>query len=154
MNFHSPFDAAVHRIFFIERKVVPGIGPQQENDFFERAFVFNLWGRRWFDGRDVFKDRNELFGQLAGRSYHIGPHRIDGISGHAVKPCCFWFLHHHDPVFFFDGLDSQTAVGAHARKDNTDGKLLMVVGKRAQEKINRKAQPSCFCWFKKVKRSF
>ena len=27
----------------------------------------------------------------------------------------------------------------------------LVVGKRAQEKINRKAQSSCFNWFKQVK---
>ena len=44
VNVHAPFDPAVDGAFLVERKVVAGLGPKQDENFLQCALILLLQG--------------------------------------------------------------------------------------------------------------
>ncbi len=148
---HAPFDAAVDGALFIGRKIVAGLGPEQDEHLLERALGLALPSRIGLnDQRDVLKVLDDPARQLLRRGDHIGQAGVNGATRHAVELGRGRRLHEDHPGFLLDGPKAQRAVGAHAREDDPDAAGLAVVGQGAEEKIDRQAQPPRGCRLQQV----
>ena len=82
-------------------------------------------------------DPHEFSGYfIRGQDEIRGPGRC-GALGHAVIFCRLFVLGQDDPALGLYGPDAQRTVGAGPRKDDTDGILSLVLGKRPEKRINR-----------------
>jgi len=89
----------------------------------------------------------EIGDDLAGKVFdgrdHIGqPGRPIHAARHGVELGRGQRLHKNRPRVLLDGPDPERAIRPHARKDHADAPVALVVGQRAQEKIDGQAQPA------------
>ena len=139
---HAPLDAAAYGVFLVLGKVVTRLGAQQDEDLFQR--VFGLGGRR----RERARRSSERVGDvghepprhLGRRQYIVHQAGVDGTVRHAVVLGGLGVLRHRHAAFALDRPQAQGPVAAGPREHDADGPLVLVLGQRAEEKVNRQAQ--------------
>ena len=118
-----------------------GLSAQQDKDLLQR--VLGL-GRRNGCGPGRIAEGmgdigHELGGHLGRRKLVIHQARGNGAAWHAVVFGGCGVLGHDHAALALDGPHAQGAVAAGARKHDADGPLVLVLGKGAEEKIDRQA---------------
>ena len=143
MNAHAALDPAIEGVPLVKRKVVARVGAQQDDHLFQGALrlVFQHCFRPR-DERGALQIGDDLLRQFLRRGHDVRQPGVDGAARHAVEFGRGRLLHQHHAGFFLDGPQPQRAVGTHAREDHADAVLLPVLRQRAEEKIDRQAQPA------------
>ena len=101
MDAHPPFDAAADRVVLVAGKVVPGVGPQEDEHLLQRGGRFALGQIAIFAGpRDVVDVLDQFGGEFFGRGHVIHQPGVDGAAGHAVILGRGRVLHHGHPASF------------------------------------------------------
>ncbi len=141
VNAHAPLDPAVHGVLLVQREVLAGLGPQQDEDFLQGALVLLLQRALCLgDDEGVPEIVDDLSGQLLRRGHQVGQPGLDGAPGHAVELGRGRLLHQRHSRLFLDGPQPHRAVRAHAGEDDADAALLPVLGQGAEEEIDRETQ--------------
>ena len=140
---HAPLDPAIEGVPLVERKVVAGVGAQQDDGLFQGALRL-VFQRRFGPGdqRSALEIGEDLPRQLLRRGHDIRQPGVNRAARHAVEFGRGRLLHQHHARLFLDGAQTQRAVGAHAGKNHADAVLLLVLRQGAEEEINRQAQPA------------
>ena len=102
VNTHAPLDPAVDGVLLVERKVVAGLGAQQDDDFFQGALRLVFPGVGLGEDEHVPEIVNDLSGQVLRRGYQVGQPGINGAPGHAVELGRGRLLHQRQSRLFLD----------------------------------------------------
>jgi hypothetical protein len=151
---HAAFDPAVEGVSFVERKVMAGVGAQQDDRLFQRTLrlVFQRLSGA-VNQRSALQIGEDPPGQIVHGGHNIRQPRVNHAARHAVEFGCRGILHQHHARILFDGPQPQRAVGAHARENNANAVFLLVLRQGAEEEINRQAQSARRCRFEQVQDS-
>ncbi len=138
---HPPLDASVDGAHLVEREVVAGVRPEQDEDLLEGAQLLVLEDdlRRPYVGRVLFVG-DDAGGQLVGGRDHVREPRLDGALGHARELRGRQRLDEGGPRLLLDGAQAERAVRAHAREHDADAALLPVLGQRTEEEVDRQVE--------------
>ena len=139
---HSPFDAAQNRRAFVIGKIVSGVQAKLRKNIADRLlllfgllFRFNRKSNR-FTISPILDDFGGNLGDIQNLVNQIRrnrvPHHI-AILGFARILC------KHRAAVFLDALQTHRTVRARPRQNNANRLLVMRLGKRAKENINRRA---------------
>ena len=139
---HAPFDAAVQGVFFVERKIMPGLAAQHQHHFLQAALVVvgQIQRRPGNQQRDVLDVGRDPVGQFVGRRHHVGEAGVDRAPWHGVELGRGRVLHKHGAGLFLDRAQAERAVRAHAGEDHADALVLPVIGQGAEKGVNRPTQ--------------
>ncbi len=140
---HAALDAAVDGAALVEREVVAGLRLEEHEDLLEAAlrFVFELQVLAG-DVRRVLPVGDDLGGQILGGGHHVGQAGLDRAARHPVELGGGDRLHEGDAGLLLDRPQPERAVGAHPREDHPDAALLLVLGERAEEEVDRQVEPA------------
>ena len=140
MNTHPSFYTTIDGVLFVEKEIVTGLGPQQDEDFLQGALILLYEGKlRLGNDQGVTKISDNFAGDLLHRSDDIGESGPDRTARHAVKFGGYRILHQHHSRFLLDRFQPQSAVGTHTGKDDPDTPCLSIFGQRAKEEIDGEA---------------
>ena len=144
MDAHAPFDAAIKGVLFVERKVVAGVGAQEDDRLLQGALrlVFENHGFRPANQRRASQVGNDLPRQFIRRCHNVRQPRVHRAARHRVKFGRGRFLDQHHARLLFDGAQAERAVGTHPRKNHPDAVFLLVLRQGTEKEINRQAQPA------------
>ena len=141
---HAALDAAVNGAGLVLRKIVPGLGPQQDEDIFQCAAVGGgqRTGRVWQSAQGMGDISHELRRHFGGWQFKV--HQAGGQRAlwHAIEFSGGRALHHHHAALRLDFAHPLGSVAAGAREHDTDGALLLVRGQRGKQKVDRQAVPA------------
>ena len=124
---HAPLDPAIHGVLLVKGKIVACLRPQQDHDLFEGAMAFILPGQSGAgDEGHVVEKGDDLAGQGLHRGDDVRQPGLHGTAGHAIELGRGRVLHKDHARLLLDGLETQRAVRAHARKNDADAVILRV----------------------------
>ena len=136
---HAPLHAADKCASLVLRKIVTGLGAQQDEDLFQPAFGFGD-RKNGRDGRfsESARDVGDELGWHPGRRQHV-VHQAsgNGVARHAVVFSGCGFLRHRHAPFALDGTQPFGAVTACPGEHDADGALALILGQGTKEKVNR-----------------
>ena len=139
---HAALDPAVDGARFVLGKVVAGLGAQQDEDLLQR--VLDLGGRDSavlrVPAKGVRGVADELRGHLGRQQFVVHQAGADGAARHAVELGRGRVLRHDHAALTLDRAHPLGAVAAGAREDDADGPLALLLGERAEEKIDGQTQ--------------
>ena len=125
----------------VERKVVAGVGAQQNDHFLQGALRLVFQGHFGpGDQRGALEIGDDLARQLVHRGHDVRQPGVDRAARHAVELGRRRLLHQHHARLLLDGPQAQRAVRAHAGENDADAPLLLVLRQGAEEEIDRQAQ--------------
>ena len=115
MDAHAPFDPAIHGGILVEGKIVTGLIPQQDQDFFEAAAGFICPGQHGFGGeRRALKIGDDFAWQRLHRCDKIRQSGIDRAFRHVGAFGRSGLLYEGHSPFLLDRPKTERAVGAHS----------------------------------------
>nr|WP_255604410.1 hypothetical protein [Oscillochloris sp. ZM17-4] len=140
---HAPLDPADERALLVLREVVAGLGAQRDTDLLDRIDGLGGGGGcrvRRPQAEDVARIGDELR-RHGRRLQHIVDHTGgDGAAGHAVVLGALGGLRHGHAALALDGAQAEGAIAAGAREHDADRALVLVLGQRAEQVVDRQAQ--------------
>ena len=119
------------------------MGAQQNDGLFQGALCLAFqrqFGRA--DQRSAFQIGQDPRWQFVHGRHDVRQPRVNRAARHPVEFGGGRILHQHHARLLFDGPQAQRAVGAHARKNNADAVVLLVLRQGTEEEINGQAQSS------------
>ncbi len=135
MHIHPAFDAPMNRVFFIERKIVPGSVAQEDEDFPQRLRCV-AFGKRQGRSREAPRIRKQRLRHLARRLDHIDHPGGDGAARHALILCRLRFLRDRHAGLGLDRSQPHGTVAAGPGEDDADGSWLLILRQRTEEIID------------------
>ncbi len=160
VDLHAPLDPAQHGGALVVAEVVAGAHRQDFKDFAKRVFGrFALVRGRPEDRRigvgrlgqldraRVVPPLDQLVGNLRDRQHEIDLGACDRAARHVVVFGIVGRLHERHPALLLDARDADRAVRTGAGQHDAHGLVLMGVGERAEEQIDRHMMPArtdCF----------
>ncbi len=141
MQGHAPLDPPVDGAGLVLGKIVAGLGAQEHEDLLERILALRhlLAGEPRHLAEHMGRKGNQLGRHLGRRQLKVHETGGDGAAGHAVILGGFRALHHDHAALALDGPHPQGAVTAGAGEDHADGPVVLILGQRAEEKVNGQA---------------
>ena len=141
VNGHAPLNPAVDRAGLVLGKIVPGLGTQQNKDFFQRVLVERRrdGGRPGRSAKRMGHISHELgrhFGRCELVIHHAG---VQGAARHAVKFAGVGILHHDHATLGLYGPHAQSSVATGTGEHDTNRPLALVLRQGAEQKVNRQA---------------
>ena len=146
---HASLDTPHDGVLFVGRKIVAGVGAQQDEDLVKEtsrsALKFGLdLGLDVAHEPDAPDKRDDLGRQFIGGRHGVHHICVNRAARHAVKLGRGRRLRKSGAAGLPNRTQAQRAIRAHARQNDANAVVLPVIGERLEEKINRLAQATRF----------